>query len=222
MRDRRGRCHRRRGHGTGATYSNSRFTDASGTDVSLDVLAAQACGGAAIDVVGAYDGSHEGSDHPSDYSFSSFAFDVSVDRDTGAFEIRDTLFITDVGQIINPVAHQGQLDGGFMYGIGGALMEEMPLDESGKITTLSLGEYKLPTINDLPPFRTVLVPSEGQGPYGAKMAGELSNSGVAPALMNAIFDAAGVRLATFPITSERLFEALEAQARLVRSAQGAL
>jgi CO/xanthine dehydrogenase Mo-binding subunit len=101
------------------------------------------------------------------------------------------------------------------------LMEEMPIDESGKITTLSLGEYKLPTINDLPPFRTVLVSSEGQGPYGAKMAGELSNSGVAPALMNAIFNAAGVRLDTFPITPERVFEALEAQARLLRSAHGA-
>jgi CO/xanthine dehydrogenase Mo-binding subunit len=206
---------------TGASWHDGSFSDASGAAVSFETLAGQACGGAAIDVVGAYDGSHEGSDHPSDYSFSSFAFDVSVDRDTGAFTILDTLFITDVGQIINPIAHQGQLDGGFMYGIGGALMEEMPTDESGKITTLSLGEYKLPTISDLPPFRTVLVPSEGQGPYGAKMAGELSNSGVAPALMNAIFNAAGVRLDTFPITPERVFEALEAQTRLLRSAHGA-
>jgi xanthine dehydrogenase molybdenum-binding subunit len=57
----------------------------------------------------------------------------------------------------------------------------------------------------------VIVPSEGQGPYGAKMAGELSNSGVAPALMNAIHNAAGVRLAEFPITSERVFKALSAK-----------
>jgi CO/xanthine dehydrogenase Mo-binding subunit len=134
-----------------------------------------------------------------------------VDGETGAFEILDTLFVTDVGAIINPVAHQGQLDGGFIYGLGGAVMEEMPADESGKITTLSLGEYKLPTINDLPPFRTVLVPSEGQGPYGAKMAGELSNSGVAPALINAIYNAAGVRLNEFPITSERIYDALLAK-----------
>ncbi len=103
---------------------------------------------------------------------------MAVDKETGAFEIVDTLFITDVGQIINPIGHQGQIDGGFIYGLGGATMEEMPEDESGKITTLSLGEYKLPTINDLPPpFRTIHVPAEGQGPYGAKMAGELSNSG---------------------------------------------
>ena len=51
----------------------------------------------------------------------------------------DTLFVTDVGQIINPVAHQGQIDGGFVYGLGGATMEEMPVDESGKLATLSLG-----------------------------------------------------------------------------------
>jgi len=91
-------------------------------------------------------------------------------------------------------------------------MEEIPVDERGKVTTLSLADYKLPTINDLPPaFRTVLVPSEGQGPYGAKMAGELSNSTVAPALINAIDAAVGVRLAEFPITSERIYDALRAK-----------
>jgi CO/xanthine dehydrogenase Mo-binding subunit len=196
---------------TGMTFAGGSFLDAAGKRLSFEAAAALGCRGAAIDFAGAYDGSHDGPDHPADYSFSCFAFDVAVDGDTGEFEIRDTLFITDVGQIINPVAHQGQLDGGFIYGLGGAVMEEMPADESGKITTLSLGEYKLPTINDLPPFRSVLVPSEGQGPYGAKMAGELSNSGVAPALINAIYDAAGVRLNEFPITAERIYHALKAK-----------
>jgi CO/xanthine dehydrogenase Mo-binding subunit len=198
---------------TGTTFDDGAFVDAAGARHSFEAIAARACAGGQIDVTGGYDGSHEG-DHPADYTFSSFAFDVSVDKETGAFEILDTLFITDVGQIINPVAHQGQIDGGFIYGLGGALMEEMPIDESGKITTLSLGEYKLPTINDLPPpFRTVLVQAEGQGPYGAKMAGELSNSGVAPALINAINDAVGVRLSEFPITSERIYNALQAKER---------
>ncbi len=198
---------------TGFAFADGAFVDTTGTRRTFEDVAALGCRGASIDVTGAYDGSHEGPEHPADYTFSSFAFDVAVDADTGAFEIVDTLFITDVGQIINPVAHQGQIDGGFIYGFGGAVMEEMPTDESGKITTLSLGEYKLPTINDLPPLRTVLVPSEGQGPYGAKMAGELSNSGVAPALINAINDAVGVRLSEFPITSERIYNALQAQER---------
>ena len=198
---------------TGFAFADGTFVDTTGTRRTFEDVAALGCRGASIDVTGAYDGSHEGPEHPADYTFSSFAFDVAVDADTGAFEIVDTLFITDVGQIINPVAHQGQIDGGFIYGFGGAVMEEMPTDESGKITTLSLGDYKLPTINDLPPLRTVLVPSEGQGPYGAKMAGELSNSGVAPALINAVHDAVGVRLSEFPITSERIYNALQAQER---------
>jgi len=196
---------------TSTMFENGVFVDTHGLRLSFAAIAAQACGSGSIDVVGAYDGSHEG-DHPADYTFSCFAIDVSVDAETGAFEIVDTLFITDAGQIINPIGHQGQIDGGFVYGLGGALMEEMPTDESGKITTLSLGEYKLPTINDIPPpFRTVIVPSEGQGPYGAKMAGELSNSGVAPALMNAIHSAVGVRLSEFPITAERIYRALQSR-----------
>ena len=196
---------------TSTMHENGVFVDTHGLRLSFEAVAAQACAQGPIDVLGAYDGTHEG-DHPADYSFSAFAIDVRVDEETGAFEIVDTLFVVDAGAIINPVAHQGQIDGGFVYGLGGALMEEMPIDESGKIATLSLGEYKLPSIADLPPpFRTVIVPSEGQGPYGAKMAGELSNSGVAPALMNAIHSAAGVRLAEFPITAERVFEALSAK-----------
>ena len=86
----------------------------------------------------------------------------------------------------------------------------MPIDESGKLTSLSLADYKIPSMKDIPPLRTVLVeaPAAG-GPYGAKMAGELSNSGVAPALMNAVSNAAGVRLHEFPITAERIFTALQ-------------
>jgi CO/xanthine dehydrogenase Mo-binding subunit len=88
-------------------------------------------------------------------------------------------------------------------------MEEMPIDESGKLTSLSLADYKIPSMKDIPPMRTILVeaPSAG-GPFGTKMAGELSNSGVAPALVNAVANAAGVRLSEFPVTAERIFAAL--------------
>jgi CO/xanthine dehydrogenase Mo-binding subunit len=66
----------------------------------------------------------------------------------------------------------------------------------------------VPTMMDLPPLRTILVEAPAQGPYGAKMAGELSNSGVAPGIANAVYDAVGVRLFSFPITSERIYEEL--------------
>jgi CO/xanthine dehydrogenase Mo-binding subunit len=186
-------------HRTGATFDD---------DATFARLAADATGGGTITVTGEFDASAHDEAHPADFSFSAFAFDVAVDRATGAFEIKDALLVADVGRIINPIGHQGQLDGGFIYGIGSSLMEEMPIDESGKVTTLSLGDYKVPTVMDVPPLRTILVESPAQGPYGAKMAGELSNSGVAPGIANAIYDAVGVRLFAFPITSERIYEAL--------------
>jgi CO/xanthine dehydrogenase Mo-binding subunit len=173
-------------------------------------VAARLCADGAIEVTGAFDGSHEDPTHPADFTFSAFAIEVDVDVETGAVKIHDALLVTDVGQIINPVGHQGQVEGGFVFGLGTALMEELPIDESGKVTTLSLGEYKLPTIMDIPPLRTVLVQAApGAGPYGAKMAGELSTSGVAPAIVNAVYNAVGVRLNEFPVTSERVYDALQ-------------
>ena len=148
-------------------------------------------------------------DGPDDFSFCGFAIETDVDLETGALRVTDAVIVCDVAEIINPIGHQGQIDGGFAAGIGSALMEEITLDESGKVETLSLGEYKLPTMRDMPPLRTVLVRARGaQGPFGTKMAGELSNAGVAPAIANAIYDAAGVRLDRFPLTSERIYDAL--------------
>src|SRR5207244_9358164 len=62
----------------------------------------------------------------------------------------------DVGTIINQIGHQGQIEGGFIQGLGYALMEEIKTEE-GRITTLSLGDVKLPTIQDIPPLTTVIL-----------------------------------------------------------------
>jgi CO/xanthine dehydrogenase Mo-binding subunit len=195
---------------SGLTFEDGRFVDADGRRFSYDEGVAKATGGGAIHIVSAYDGTVHDADHPADYSFSAFGFDIEVDRETGAFELRDGVLVADVGRILNPVGHQGQLDGGWVYGFGSATMEEMPLDESGKLTSLSLGDYKIPSMKDLPPMRTILVhaPSAG-GPFGSKMAGELSNSGVAPAIVNAVANAVGVRLSRFPVTAERIYDALQ-------------
>ncbi len=179
---------------------------------TIDAIAAEACSNGPVETVGAFDGTHEGPEHPADFTFSAFAIEVDVDVETGTCKIHKALLVTDVGQIINPVAHQGQIDGGFVFGLGSALMDEIPLDESGKVETLSLGEYKLPTMMDIPPFRSVNVEAApGAGPFGAKMAGELSTSGVAPAIVNALYNAVGVRLSEFPVTSERVYDALRAK-----------
>jgi CO/xanthine dehydrogenase Mo-binding subunit len=194
---------------SGLTLRHDHGVDERGREYSIEDIASEICADGPIEVVGHYESDHHTHDDPADFSFSAFAIEVDVDTETGAVAIRDALLVTDVAKIINPVGHQGQLDGGFIYGIGGALMEEMPLDESGRLGTPSLAEYKVPTIMDIPPFRTVHVPgTPGRGPFGAKMAGELSNSGVAPAIVNAIDNAVGVRLFEMPVTAERVHTAL--------------
>jgi len=120
--------------------------------------------------------------------------------------------VADVGQIVNPLGHQGQLDGGFIAGFGLATMEEMPLGEDGQLLALSLGDYKLPCIKDIPPLRTIhVVAASGTGPYGAKMAGELGNCAVAPAIVNAVANASGARLREYPVTAERIHAALRSE-----------
>ncbi len=146
-------------------------------------------------------------DDVGDANFTAFAIDVSVDRDTGQIQIADVLQVVDVGTVINPVAHEGQLRGGFAFGVGAALMEDLSVVD-GRVQTPSLGEYKLPTQLDMPPHRLVYVESVGPGPFGAKMAGELSNCAVAPAVANAVEAATGVRVTDLPITAEAVLRGL--------------
>ena len=165
--------------------------------------------GAPPDVTVQYESDPAGSQRLPDYTFAAYAIEVAVDAGTGKLSVTDALFVADAGPIINPLAHRGQIDGGFACGLGVALMEERPLDESGKPLAQSLGEYKIPTIRDVPPLRAVYVPSPpGSGPFGAKMVGELSNAGVAPAIANAVYNAVGVRLHSMPLRAEDVYAAL--------------
>lgn len=160
-----------------------------------------------LEITGTYAGKHRPGD-PEWHNFSAYCVEASVDGETGAITVHDVAFAADVGTIINPVAHRGQIDGGFAFGLGHALTEELQLDDA-RIINPSLADYKLPTQMDMPPFRVVYVPTDrGPGPFGAKMAGELSTSGVAPAIANAVADACRVRLLTLPLTAERVFDAI--------------
>jgi CO/xanthine dehydrogenase Mo-binding subunit len=115
----------------------------------------------------------------------------------------------DVGRIIHPIGHQGQINGAIVQGLGYALMEELQV-EAGRVINLSFGEYKLPTMRDIPPLQTVLVESpHGVGPYHIKGIGESPLTPVAPAIANAVADAVGVRLRDLPITAEKVYRALQ-------------
>jgi CO/xanthine dehydrogenase Mo-binding subunit len=142
-------------------------------------------------------------------SFAAQIAEVSVDPDTGAVTLLHFTTAHDVGQIINPVGHQGQIEGAIMQGLGYALTEEL-LVEDGRVTNLSFGDYKLPTMRDIPRLETVLLESPyGVGPYHIRGIGESPCTPVAPAIANAVADAIGARIRSLPITSEKVFRALQ-------------
>lgn len=142
-------------------------------------------------------------------SFTAQVAEVSVDRETGEVKLLKFTTAHDVGRVLNPVGHQGQIDGAVMQGIGYALMEELTV-EDGRITSLSFGDYKVPTMQDIPELKTVLLESEsGVGPYRIKGIGENPIGPVAAAIANAVEDAVGVRIAGLPVTPEKVYRALK-------------
>ena len=144
-------------------------------------------------------------------SFCTQTAEVEVDRETGQVKVNKIVSVHDVGTVINPLNHQGQIEGGVIQGLGYALMEELTTDE-GRISTLSLGDYKIPTIQDLPELETRLIGTpSGPAPYASKGIGESSNVPVAAAIANAVEDAVGVRITSLPITAEKVLAALRAQ-----------
>jgi CO/xanthine dehydrogenase Mo-binding subunit len=137
--------------------------------------------------------------------------EVTVDEQTGEISVVRALLVADTGTVINPIAHRGQLEGGFAFGLGAALMEELPVDH-GQVLAGSLGDYKLPASPDMPPLEIVTLASDtGLGPFGAKPVGEFGNLGVAPAIANAVHQAVGVRLYALPLTSEAVWTALHGE-----------
>ncbi|HWP56509.1 MAG TPA: xanthine dehydrogenase family protein molybdopterin-binding subunit [Candidatus Acidoferrales bacterium] len=134
--------------------------------------------------------------------------EVEIDPETGKLAVPRIVTAHDVGTIINPITHQGQIDGGAVMGFGQAVMEELVL-EDGRVLNANLGDYKMPTVADIPKLKTVLVPSGGGlAPYEAKAIGEFANNSPPAAIANAVADAVGVRIFELPITSEKIYRAL--------------
>jgi CO/xanthine dehydrogenase Mo-binding subunit len=142
-------------------------------------------------------------------SFCAQVAEVQVDPETGQMTILKITTAHDVGTILNPVAHQGQIEGGLVQGIGFALMENLTLGEG--VAAANLGDYKIPTIADIPSLGTALISGsvEGPVPYKGKSIGEGSCIGISAALGNAIYDATGIRIFELPVTAERLFSELK-------------
>lgn len=138
------------------------------------------------------------------YTFNACGIELEVDTLTGKIDILKAVFAQDVGRAVNPHLVEGQMDGGFAMALGYVLFEDLKL-ERGQIKNNKFSRYLIPTAMDMIDIEKIIVEDpESTGPYGAKGIGEPVMIPIAPAILNAIYDAIGIRVKDLPATPERL------------------
>lgn len=143
------------------------------------------------------------------YSYVTHVAIVEVDEDTGGVKVLKFIAAHDVGRAINPKIIEGQIAGGVMMGLGYALSEEFVVKEGVNLTT-NLRHCRIPTIEDLSEIIPLIVEDpEPTGPFGAKGVGEAACLPSAAAVINAIYDAVGVRITSLPATKEKVLQAIK-------------
>lgn len=144
---------------------------------------------------------------------SGFA-EVEVDIETGKVEVLDFTSVVDCGKVINPNLARVQAEGGIAQGIGMALFEEVKYTERGKLISNSFMQYKMPSRLDINKVRVEFADGYDEtGPFGAKSIGEVVVNPVAPAIVDAVYNAVGVRVRELPITPEKVKMALLEQGK---------
>jgi aldehyde oxidoreductase len=143
------------------------------------------------------------------YGFGAHLAELEVDLELGTIKVLKLTAAHDVGRAINPTLIEGQIEGGIAQGLGMALMEEF-IPGKGE----NLHDYLIPTIGDVPPVESILIEeSSPVGPFGAKGIGEQALIPTAPAILNALYDAAGVRIYKLPATPDKVRAAIRAKAK---------
>ena len=143
------------------------------------------------------------------YAFATQGALVCVDMDSGEVEVLGLVASHDVGQVINLHGVEGQIEGSVAMGLGYGLMEEV-LVKDGAIQNPRFSEYFIPTALDVPEVTSLLVEAkEPSAPFGAKGVGEPAMIPTAPAILNAIHAATGVRVKEVPLTAEKLWTLLK-------------
>jgi CO/xanthine dehydrogenase Mo-binding subunit len=142
------------------------------------------------------------------FAWAVYVAEVAVDLTTYSVAVKDFVALQEVGRVLHPVLAVGQIAGGVAQGIGFALYEKV-IWQKGRMQNCQMTNYIMPTSSDLPPIR-VLFEELGNvhGAYGAKGIGELPMDGPAPAIVNAIEDALGIRFDSIPLLPEDIFEAV--------------
>jgi xanthine dehydrogenase YagR molybdenum-binding subunit len=137
--------------------------------------------------------------------------EVAVDAVTGAVRVRRMLGVFEAGRILNAKTARSQAIGGMIWGIGYALMEGAELDQRyGHFVNHDLGEYHIPVHADVPHLDVFFIEDFDRhaNPIGAKGLGELTISGAGAAVTNAIYNACGVRVRSFPMTLDKVLAGL--------------
>jgi len=144
------------------------------------------------------------------YMYGAQAVDLEVDPQTGKTKVHKVAAAHDVGKAINPIAVEGQIEGGVVQGLGTGIFEEVLYDGKGKMLNPNFRDYRIPTAVDAPQITPIIVEAtHDEGPFGAKGIGEMTLVSTPTAVGNAIYDATGIRLTELPATPERLFKLLK-------------
>ena len=147
------------------------------------------------------------------YEFNATAIEVEVDPDTGEVLLVRHVTVGDVGKELNPIQVQAQDEGAAIMGLGHSLMEQVLLDEHGRIQNLGALDYRIPTYNDVAVdmVSATVANEDGPGPYGCKGISEGALLCTAGAMGAAVADAIGVPVKDLPLTAERIWKAMQAK-----------
>ena len=138
------------------------------------------------------------------FAFAAHRVVVEVDVELGLVRVVEVATVQDVGKAINPLALEGQIQGGIAQGLGLALMEEIQVVD-GLVRNASFTDYLLPTIADMPPVRMeILELAQPEGPYGANGVGEPPAIASTAAIVAALRDATGMPLTRIPVRPEHM------------------
>ncbi len=149
------------------------------------------------------------------WTYGAQAVEIELNLETGRIRIIKVSAVYDAGKVINPITAATQVEGGVIQGISIGLLEEMKFDNEGRLLNPSYVDYKIVTAADIPDellIDFVEVPQE-DGPYGARGIGEHVMVPTPPAIANALYHAAGIRMRTLPMTSEKVYWALKERFR---------
>lgn len=143
------------------------------------------------------------------YGYVAEVVELEVDTDTGRVHLNRVLCGDDVGKALNPQQVEGQIEGGVVQAVGYAVLENF-IQQDGYVVTHELSTYLIPTVLDVPDKvdSLILEFADAEGPWGARGMAEMPYIPLAPAVMDAFYQATGVWVDEFPLTPERVLKAL--------------